>query len=303
MFDARPHTPFARYAVGVLRVLLAMLGLLVVGCSRTEPAPSDTHSTEPRIVVLSPALAAILDDMGYADHVVGRHGWDRVLDPAIPVCGEQGAINSEALLRVKPTHVLVEWGSRELPDNLTDLAQRHGWVVRDFHLLTLEDIDRAATELGELFPGAVPGERISRFHGLVAGPAPEPRWGGRVLLLMSASPIMALGPGSAHHELLVRAGGVPAIEQGSPSMMLHAEDVLRLAPDAIVLIQPSAPHAEGPGTISMEDALGAILDLEIPAVEYGRFELVHEPFGLLPSTRLVGVAAWIERALTRWAEE
>jgi len=286
----------------VLRIVLAMLGLLVVGCSRTDPAPAPSPSTEPRVVVLSPALAAILDDMGYADHAVGRHGWDMVLDPSLPVCGEQNAINYEALLRARPTHVLTEWGSRELPAKLIAMAAEHAWVVRDFRMLTLDDIDRAATELATLFPDAVPGDRIARFRALVAGPPPSPQWEGRVLLLMSASPqITALGPGSAHHELLVRAGGLPAITEGSPAMPMHAEDVLRLAPDAIVLIRPGG-EAE-PDSSAVEQALGTILELDIPAVVNERFELVTGPFALLPSTPLVEVADQIRAALDRWADE
>lgn len=286
----------------MLRILLAMLGLLVVGCSRTDPAPTAPTSAEPRIVVLSPALAAILGDMGYADHAVGRHGWDMVLDPALPVCGEQNAINYEALLRARPTHVLIEWGSRELPAKLTAMAAEHGWTVREFRMLTLDDIDRAAIELAMLFPDAEPSDRVARFRAMVAGPPPSPRWEGRVLLLMSASPqITALGPGSAHHELLVRAGGVPAITEGSPAMPMHAEDVLRLAPDAIVLIRPGS-EAET-SSVAAEQALGTILELDIPAVASKRFELVAGPLALLPSTPLVEVADQIRAALDRWADE
>ncbi len=302
VLSARPPAPQARYAVLVLRLMLVMLGLWIAGCSRTDPAPAPPPSAEPRIVVLSPALAAILDDMGYADHAVGRHGWDMVLDPALPVCGEQNAINYEALLRAGPTHVLTEWGSRELPAKLIAMAAEHAWTLRDFRMLTLDDIDLAAAELATLFPDSVPADRIARFRALVAGPPPSPRWEGRVLLLMSASPqITALGPGSAHHELLVRAGGVPAITEGSPAMPMHAEDVLRLAPDAIVLIRPGSETGDDP--TAARQALGTILELDIPAVVNERFELVTGPFTLLPSTPLVEVADQLRTALNRWADE
>ncbi|QKK09842.1 MAG: hypothetical protein HND58_17905 [Planctomycetota bacterium] len=184
----------------------------------------------------------MLADLGLAEHVVGRHGWDTVLDQSLPVCGDQTGLDYEALLRAAPTHVLTEWGARELPARLTDLAARHEWALHDFRLLSLDDIAGTAARLRDLFPAATPAESVERFDQLIAAPRPEPVWDGRVLLLMGTSPVAAIGPGSAHHELLLRAGGVPAITEGSPFMPLHNEDVLRLAPDGIILIQPrSAP--------------------------------------------------------------
>ncbi len=301
----------AHYAVSMTRLLrilpTALLTLLLVlsiaACSRTggDNAPIKPTTDELRIVVISPALAAILVDLGLESNIVGRHGWDQVLDPALPICGDQSGLDYEALLRAQPTHVFTEWGSRELPAKLTNLAASEGWLVRDFRLLTLTDIDTTATELETLFPQASPSEGVMSFHALVTEPPPELVWGGRVLLLMSTSPITALGPGSAHHELLMRAGGVPAIEEGSPYMPLHAEDVLRLAPDAIVLIQPGS--MSGSDTIGMEHDLGPILDLDIPAIKHERFAWVSEPLGLLPSTRLEKVAVWIGRTLEEWAQE
>ncbi len=285
------------------RLALAILLLCLAGCSRSDPAPADR--AQPRIVVLSPALAVILTDMGLAPDIVGRHGWDRVLDPAVPVCGEQQAINYEALHRARPTHVLTEWGSRELPGRLTDTAARDGFTLRDFRLLTLADIDDAAAALAEMFPHAgdspvaTPIDSISRFHTLVASPAPDPVWNGRVLLLMGVSPITALGPGSAHHELLERAGGIPALTDGSPYMSLHAEDVLRLAPDAIVLIRTGDAETHSDPL----DAFGpAILGLDIPAVADHRLALLDDPLALIPSTRLVDLADELRRTLGEWAD-
>lgn len=284
-----------------------MLVLLVAGCAPRDNAAGGSAGgggggEGARIVVLSPALAVILKDMGLAGRVVGRHGYDRVLDPSIPVCGEQQAINYEALLRARPTHVLTEWGSRGLPGKLTDMAERDGWVLRDFRMLTLGDIDGAAQTLEGMFPGAEPDESIGRFHALVSGPAPEPVWAGRVMLLMGTSPVTALGPGSAHQELLERAGGVPAITEGAPAMTLHAEDVLRLAPDAIVLFR--AGEGRQAGEAGMDALLGpAIMGLDIPAVREHRLAVIGDPLALLPSTRLVGVADALRGSLERWAGE
>ena len=69
-------------------------------------------------------------------------------------------------------------------------------------------------------------------------PYGETTYAGRVLLLWPTNPPAAVGPGSFHHEVLVRAGGRPAIESGSAYIELDAEGVLALAPDAIMVISP-----------------------------------------------------------------
>lgn len=286
-------------------LLLAML-VFFIGCGRTEPASDAPEhaggtATNPRIVVLSPALGVILTEYGLADCVVGRHGWDTALDQDIPVCGDQNALNYESLIRAEPTHVLLEWGERELPERLTSLAERRGWVVRNYRLMTLDEIADATRGLGELFPGAEPGATIERFLTLVGTTTPEPVWDGRVLLLMGTSPISALGPGSSHHELLVSAGGRPAITEGSPFMPLHAEDVLRLAPDAICIIKTDADA--GPDMPLGRVELGAIGGLDIPAVRNDRVVVINHPQAVLPSPRLVEVRAEMERAIRGWAED
>ncbi|MBK7406179.1 MAG: hypothetical protein IPJ41_16635 [Phycisphaerales bacterium] len=287
-----------------LAAISVLLMLLLGACSREAP-PAPSPSGGPRIAVLSPALAVTLCDLGLRDRIVGRHGWDMTLDPAIPVCGEQNAINYEALVRVAPTHVLTEWGARELPGRLRDLAEAHHWTTHDFRLLTLADIDSSITTLESLFPDAAASPRAERLHRLATEDPPPPRWSGRVLLLMGTSPIAALGPGSAHHELLLRVGGRPALETGSPYMTLIAEDVLRLAPDAIILIQSGDAGTLRPESDAEVGALmGATLArLDIPAVRTRRLAVVRDPLALLPSTALAEIADRLEGAIEGWASE
>lgn len=280
-------------------VLTLLLGAFCACGSRSPEAGAPPAGAEPRIVVLSPALAVVLCDLGLRDRIVGRHGYDLVLDASVPVCGQQSGIEYEAVLRARPTHVLTEWGSRELPRRLEELAAERGWTLRDFRLLSLADIDAAALALEQMFPGASPSARTARIHGLASG-ARERVWSGRVLLLMGAAPIDAIGPGSAHQELLERVGGVPAIAEGSPYMQLHAEDVLRLAPDAIVLLRPREGGPESPGA---RPDLGVIDALDIPAVREGRIAVIDLPLALLPSTGLADVADRLGEFLEAWAGE
>jgi len=308
---------------------------------RTD-TPEENHEPDPlRIVALSPALAVILTDLGYEDAIVGRHSYDMILDPAIPVCGEQNAFDYEALLRANPTHVFTQWGTRKLPQRFFDLASAQHWIIHDFRLLSLEDIDAAATQLDSILQSHsqnataqgtrhAPSPRIARLHELaVAAHDPDtsvqPRWTGRVLLLMGTSPIAALGPGSAHAQLLAAVGGLPAITQGSPYMPLHEEDLIRLAPDAIVLIAPAPAPAFTPSSERADAAPGAppthpthptdtrqaahqallapLRTLDLPAARTGRLAVLDDPLGLLPSTALADIADELQNLLDSWARE
>jgi ABC-type hemin transport system substrate-binding protein len=279
---------------------------LLPACSRSSPSPPAPAAQ--RLVVLSPALAVTLRDLGLQDRIVGRHAYDLILPASIPVVGEQSAIDYEALLAANPTDVIIEWGSRPLPDRLLELARERSWNLRPCSTLTLDDIERGAAELG----GALlPPERaeardrlLERFRASLSGRADLSR-AGRVLLLISTSPTCAaLGPGSCHQQVLERIGIAPALDHGSPFMELDAEDVLRLAPDVIVLVAPRAPGTPEPRPPSWEDLaarLGALARLDIPAVKSRRVALIDDPLALLPATSLTDFADELRGAIEAWA--
>ncbi len=284
----------------LLLILLAVAAL--PACRREVPVPPAPST--PRIVALSPALAIMLRDLGIADQVVGRHGWDMVLDKSVPVCGDQAGIDYEALLRAAPTSVLLEWGSRPLPSRLEELAASGHWEVANYTLLTLDDMAAAAADLHRRFAPAVPDlaarmtEAWSRRGDGFAG-------AGRVLLLLSADPPAALGPGSFHQQILERIGGTPAIAEGKPYVTLDAEDVLRLGPDAIILIVPRAMDAPARTAPASPDEVRAMLgrlgSLDIPAARNSRLALIDDPLSLTPSSAMIGLADELARILEGWS--
>lgn len=295
---------------------LCALVVLSTGCDKPVPppppaAPAQTKAL--RIAALSPAIAVILRDLGQGGTIVARHGYDSWSDAALPVAGDQQGFDYETLLRVNPTHVLVQWGGKTLPDRLVSLAAQHRWVVRDLPLLTLDDVEHAAETLfdltGQAGGGSAPAWKESPLAERLAATwrarTPSPSRIGRVLLLYSASPPTALGPGSFHHQLLVRLGGAPAITDGSPFMRLDVEDVLRIAPDAIVLVRPeiatkqqgsASPARTGSPAWRMlrgddlTGSLGPLAGRAIPAVQYGRVGVLTDPLAAVPGTNLIGLA-------------
>ena len=114
----------------------------------------------------------------------------------------------------------------------------------------------------------------------------------------------ALGPGSYHHDLLLRIGGQTATEQGKPFMPLDAEDVARLSPDVIIIVRPrpaAAPASPAPTVDDLLASLGAVARLDTPAVRNRRIAVIDDPMALIPGTNLATVADTMREILGRWA--
>ena len=327
-------------------VLLCALtaGLIaVVGCSRSgSSVGSKTTNTsdEHRLVVLSPAVAVMLRDLGLADLIVGKHDYDLVLPDTVPAVGHQEALDYEAILGAAPTEIIIEWGSRPLPPRLTEFAESHGWEIRRVTLLTIDDIARTVDDLAigfgavrfetggpgvsGLSPEGLPGD-LDRMAEPLQFRDPSVRFGdelpsatlarawsprgdgfegiGPVLLLGSTTPPGVLGPGSFHDQILRRIGGVPAIDEGSPWMELAAEDIYRLDPAAIVLIAPRDPgsaYGTDVSAAALLNRLGRVGTLDVEAVRSGRIAIIDDPLALLPSTSMAGYADDLAAILEGW---
>jgi ABC-type hemin transport system substrate-binding protein len=302
---SRPtHSAWAMAAACVLLVAGLLATGLVGGCGGEQaaaPRNGSEQESEVRMAVLSPALAVMLHDLGLEDHIVARHGWDLALDRSLPVAGDQTGLDYEVLLRVNPTHVLLEWGARPLPARLEELSARRGWSIQNHRLLTLEDVQNTTRELHERFaPAEETWEDTALARRMAAAFTKQPalEGAGRILLLYSVRPPTALGPGSAHQQVLESIGGVPALTNGSPFITMDLEDVLRLAPDGIILIGTGAGGEQ-------DDAgrFGRIAALPIPAARRGRLAMIDHPLSQLPSTSLIEVAEQMARVLEQWAGE
>jgi ABC-type Fe3+-hydroxamate transport system substrate-binding protein len=247
----------------------------------------------------------MLRDLGVADQIVGRHGWDMVLDKSVPVCGDQTGIDYEALIRAAPTDIVLEWGSRKpLPARLDELAASRHWRVANYTLLTLDEVQSVAADLQSRFAPGAPSlaERMGRAWSRRGDGFPGV---GRVLLLASVDPPAALGPGSFHQQILERIGGTPAITRGEPYITMDAEDLLHLAPDAIVLISPRGRNAPARAQAATPDevrsVLGGLGSLDIPAARNGHLALMDDPLSLTPSSAMIGFADELAQVLEGWS--
>lgn len=298
--NIRSPSSFALRALLFLVTFVAIVVTAVV-LGRGKPPHAAARESTFRVVSLSPAITVTLRDLGLQDLIVGRDGFDLVLPKSIPVCGDLQGIDYERLLQVHPTHILLQLGAKPVPDRLRDLAATQGWKVANLSLVSLDDIQRTTQELALTF-GAPSGPLLA---GMARSWSARPglKDAGRVLLLGATDPPAALGPGSFHQQILERIGGTPAITQGSMFITLDAEDVLKLKPDAIILILPRDPGAPASGPRDPEQlraALSRLGQLDIPAFKNGRVALIDDPLAHTPSTAMTHLADEMARILAGW---
>lgn len=279
-----PRAVFRRTAI----VWLCCAAAALAGCQREQA----NDATGTRIVSLSPAATVMLRDLGLVDHLVGRHGFDTIAPASLPVVGDQTGIDYERLLLARPTHIVAEWGLRQIPERLASLASERGIQIIPIETLTLDQIDASFRRIAGAFERPV---GVSPLGSLRASRPPAVE-AGRVLLVVGTSPTVdCLGPGSAHAQILDRLGHRAAIGTGAPWMVLSLEDIIGLDPDTIVLVQPSFGPDAASGDI--EDRLGPLAEAGIRAVRTGRVALIDDPLALIPSTNLAAFAEALEARL------
>lgn len=283
------------------RGILVLLALALAGCSKAPPPAPKTH--QPRVIVLSPAVAITMRDLGLSHHIVGRHGYDLVLDQSLSVCGDQAGLDYEAISRLSPTQVLTQYDSGDVPPRLFTLAKERGFEVTNYQLLTLEAVRTNAQELARRF--SVDGSRIDAEFARAWSKRGDGFANiGKVLLLGATDPPGVLGPGSFHYQILERMGGTPAVATGAPFITMDAEDILKVKPDAIVLVLPRGRNAKAPVAPLAADLiarLGPIGKLDLPAIRSQRVALIDDPLAHTPSTAMIQLADEMRTILDCWS--
>lgn len=284
----------------LIPILLALAaGLLLLGAIRApETAEATPIDQQHRLVVMSPAIGVILTDLGVRDRIVGRLGSDEHLPRSIPVAGDFNGFDFERLLRLNPTHILLEDNAQAPPDRLLALADEHGWAIRSYPMLALDDIPPAVEQIAEEF--ADPDGRAwaaqwkAEFDDLLESESTSARRTGTVLPIYWTTPPGVAGPGSFHADILDRLGFDLALTEGNPYIVMDPEDILRLQPDSILLLIPDAD----PGRIT--ELLGPLADLDLRAIREGRVALIRNTMTHLPATSIIDLVREIIDAIAPW---
>jgi ABC-type hemin transport system substrate-binding protein len=294
----------------IRRAAALLMTALVSGapgaCTRSEPSSPTRHPAETRIVSFSPAISRTLVDFGLQDRVVGRTPYCESLDHSIPVVGDLLNVSYETLTRLAPTHLLIQPPLSGIDPHLEALAREKGWTIGRWHLNDVDDIETMIRELpAALFaPGTAGLEsataRAAELLNEIAAaltPGADPLFRGRVLLVNSVEPVMAFGAGTYLHDLLVAMGGTNAAS-GRGWVSLSLEDVVRLNPQAIIIVKPGMK-------IDLKEAAGPLRELQIDAnrPDGRRLAALSHPEAFLPSSAISEVAADLRAILRAFGPE
>jgi ABC-type Fe3+-hydroxamate transport system substrate-binding protein len=277
------------------------------GCGRPDDPglPASRASSAPRIVSLSPALSRTLLDLDLGDLIVGRSAFCASLPPDIPVVGNLYEVDYERLIRLDPTHVLVQPPSASGPDpQLKGLGERQGWALAHWTINSIQDIEQVIRDLpGVLYPRG--GDRQALAAGRAAAllndiaaaltPSGESGWQGRTLLVSDTDPVWVFGRGTYLHDILVAMGGANAVDTEG-WVQLSLEDIGRLDPEAIIIVRDRGPPDPDP-----IEAAGPMRRLDTTARSHGRITVLWHPDAKLPSSAVVGVAGQMRRVLEELA--
>lgn len=278
-------------------VCLSVALCCTYACSETPSAAKNqsTYAGRLRIVSLSPAISRTLVDFDLQDQIVGRSQFCWALDASIPIVGDLRTVDYEKLIRIQPTHVLLQPPATGVEPKLLELANTRGWKVGQWSPLNgVEDISQLLRELPFIIDSGESDESAKMFeysetllHALNAAldSGDNPLFHGRVLMLSNLEPVMAFGRDTYLHDILTRFGGENAL-QARGWVQLSWEDVVRMNPEAVLFVVDSPPER----VTGAADALAAYHDLDIAAAKHKRLAVLAHRDALLPSSGIINVA-------------
>ncbi len=270
-------------------------------------APATAASSQPqtaadgiRIVSMSPAISRTLMDFGLTDRIIGRSPYCTFLDKNISVVGDLNNVNYEQLVRINPTHILVQPPATGLDAQLVSIAREHGWRIGQWHLDNVEDIEAMVREIpAALYPADSPelarlSQRAAELLSNIAAamsPGKEPMFRGRTMIIASSNPVLAFGKGTYLDDVLKALGAENAVTDAG-WVELSMEDVARINPEAILVIRAGAKNRTG-----VPEMLGPLWDTEIDAVLNRRTTMLIHPDAFWPGSTIAGVAEEVRAML------
>lgn len=206
--------------------------LFTAGCSRSPKPSSGPH---PRIIAFSPALAAILFDMGLGDHVVGVSEYTVLPEGETrPFVGSAKVVRAEPILALEPDVILTQSEPRYYE---TVQSLRPDLAVEHFSLTTLEEVAAAMERIGQIVHQPELGQSAAaafraRLAKVEKQTQPLPRR--RVVFMMDYQHPFAAGRETFLDEMIRLAGGVNALAETRDWHKPSLESLLAARPDVIV---------------------------------------------------------------------
>lgn len=276
---------------------LAIFTFLFVAACRSESVPSNgTLGPAPpaeirRLVTLAPSLTQLVVELGAGDRLVGVTRFDD--EPSVASLPRVGGYNDpslETIVRLAPDLVVCQ----PAPGNKGSVqaVARAGIPVQFFGLETIADIRQTTLALGYLLDRNEAANdlvsRIDEARKKAQDAAKKRSRRPKVVLLVGIDPLIAAGPGSFSHELLVDAGADNIVERSPQSWpRLSPERLLGQSPDAVLLVE--VEHGADPA--------------RLPESLQGKVVILKNTGLLQPSSGVIGALEELTAVFDRVVDE
>jgi ABC-type Fe3+-hydroxamate transport system substrate-binding protein len=222
-----------------MRRRLALLSLLLAtGCVGGDQATVRVEPEGPRIVVMAPAAAEVLEILGMTHHVVGRGDfvvWPPALR-ALPKVGAYHAPGVETVLSLGTTLVLTtsSQAAQGAHAKLRELGIEVLALETNTYESMLDSIVAIGRELGREDGARRAVEGIRREMDEIRGLARDAP-ARRVAFVVDRDPVYVAGPGSHVDEMIRAVGGENiAADAASDWQLLSMEVIFERAPEVII---------------------------------------------------------------------
>lgn len=227
-----------------MKLLLLTLALLA-GCrevtvQRAGELGPPVAGEVTKVVSLAPSLSGLVIALGAAPTLVGVTRFDEA--PEVAQATRVGGYNDpslETIVRLAPDVVLCQPspGNKGAVHAVADA----GIPVRFFGLESLADVRATTLALGTLLDREKEAEalvtRMDEARSTAREAAARRPRRPKVVLLVGIEPLIAAGPGSFSHELIVDAGGDNVVRRSAQRWpQLSPERLLAERPDAVLFV-------------------------------------------------------------------
>ncbi|MCX6134565.1 MAG: cobalamin-binding protein [Ignavibacteriales bacterium] len=281
-----------------LRILILTAAILLASCSRENKQETrgpitriddvghsvSLQRTPRRIVSLAPSITETLFALGLDSSIVGVTDYCDSPPAAKLKTSIGGMMNPdvERILALHPDLVLMS-GSGNTKSDYEKLASA-GVTVFVSYPRTLEGIFKSISDAGYLTSSTAHADSLLRLlrqrtEDLVCRAATQPKKS--VLMLLSLSPIVAIGPGTFLDEMLTLANSDNIAHNAATAYpLLSREEILRRQPDVII--------ATNDIVHSTDDILSFYPEWKsLPAIRQKRVGIVDASIVSRPGPRIV----------------
>ena len=220
-----------------------------------RPARRASKAPSPAVASTSPAITASLVALGLSDHIVGRSPYCRSAVESVPVVGDLRSFDAERLDLAAPEVLFVQPPLAGVDPGLRAFCDEKSIKIVARRLESLADVDALIGDIAAVF-GVEPnigGNPLARALGSARASlalGAEPGEGARkVLLIVSAEPMLAVGKRTYLDELLAGADLANALGRDG-YIELSAESLLAMAPETIIGVSETPEGAR-----RIEDAI------------------------------------------------